>query len=413
MANVYPPSKAKLLMNINRIWSVSDYSCTSWFKVRRSNIFIIPFAVLVLIIYSTITQGLTFASTLGSLLVGGPVGYIIALGETHSVEIQRICKRHPMSFFLFWKTLRLALQFSLLFSMLMPIFMLLDSHIIFMIFSVGLQDFLKTQFIELIGISLVISFVANLFVEVNRKLGPGVLLSLITGRYHQPRAQERIFLFLDMKNSTTLAESLGDLKYSSFLQDFFYDIAETISLYKGEVYQYVGDEVVISWKVEDGFKDNRCVNCFLAIQDRISQVSGYYRETYGYIPEFKAGIHSGAVVIAEVGKIKSEIAYHGDVLNTTSRIVDLCRTLKHDLLISSEAYNALKLDQMLYFEELGSFFLKGKTREITLYSIERQSAVQQPQKHHIHPNVLPQIDLSVNKLPSHKNKELLDVSSMK
>jgi adenylate cyclase len=39
------------------------------------------------------------------------------------------------------------------------------------------------------------------------------------------------------------------------------------------------------------------------------------------VPEFKGALHGGNVVVSEVGKYKSEIAYHGDVLNTTSRML--------------------------------------------------------------------------------------------
>ncbi|MFT6415098.1 MAG: adenylate cyclase, partial [Dokdonia sp.] len=44
-----------------------------------------------------------------------------------------------------------------------------------------------------------------------------------------------------------------------------------------------------------------------------------YPSKYTLIPKFKLGIHTGKVIVANVGKQKKEIVDHGDVLNTTGR----------------------------------------------------------------------------------------------
>ncbi|MBC7920907.1 MAG: adenylate/guanylate cyclase domain-containing protein [Ferruginibacter sp.] len=350
---------------------LDQYTWVGWLKIHPSNLFILPFAVTVLLVYAGFTRGLHLGSVLSSLVVGLPVGYLIGLMETHSQALQRVCKRRQFATFLLTKTLRLSLLFSLLFTLLIPALLLIDMQFHYSMFDVGLASFLKQQFFEVLAISLVVAGLVNFFLEINRKLGPGVLLNLITGRYHTPQSQERTFLFLDVNNSTPLAESLGDVKFSEFLQDFFYDINDTISQYGGKVYQYVGDEVVVSWKSRPGFVDNRAVECYLAIQERIREIAAYYRTTYGCVPEFKGGIHRGTVVVAEVGKTKSEIAYHGDVLNTTSRIANLCATLEHDLLVSDKVCENMVPDPTLAVEPLGSFYLKGKSRGVTLYAISR------------------------------------------
>jgi len=52
--------------------------------------------------------------------------------------------------------------------------------------------------------------------------------------------------------------------------------------------------------------------------------SEYYRNKYGMVPKFKAGANSGYVTVAEVGELKKELAYHGEVLNTAARIQGKC-----------------------------------------------------------------------------------------
>ena len=63
--------------------------------------------------------------------------------------------------------------------------------------------------------SLALSFVFTFMFEVNRLLGQNVLLNFITGRYHKPRLEERILLFIDMEGSTGLAERLGPLAFTA------------------------------------------------------------------------------------------------------------------------------------------------------------------------------------------------------
>ena len=92
--------------------------------------------------------------------------------------------------------------------------------------------------------------------QVSDKFGQGILLNFLLGRYHKPKEESRIFMFMDLKSSTTIAEKLGNLKFGSFLKDYYSDITDAIRYSKAEVYQYVGDEIVLSWPV--GKKTDMC-----------------------------------------------------------------------------------------------------------------------------------------------------------
>ena len=67
------------------------------------------------------------------------------------------------------------------------------------------------------------------------KYGPGNFRNLLLGRYFHPRTEERIFMFLDIRSSTTIAEKLGDEKYFRFIHDFINDVTEPIIYTKGEI----------------------------------------------------------------------------------------------------------------------------------------------------------------------------------
>ena len=107
----------------------------------------------------------------------------------------------------------------------------------------------------IIGITLFIS-------EISDNIGQGVLKNFFIGKYHTPLLEERIFMFLDMKSSTTIAEKLGHLKYYQLLNDYYADLTKAVLETSGEIYQYVGDEVVVSWLIDKGLNNSNCLNCF-------------------------------------------------------------------------------------------------------------------------------------------------------
>ncbi|RYZ53007.1 MAG: hypothetical protein EOP49_08190, partial [Sphingobacteriales bacterium] len=160
--------------------------------------------------------------------------------------------------------------------------------------------------------------------QMNRRYGPGVLVPLLLGRYRNPREEERIFLFMDLKSSTSIAEQLGHLRYSAFIRDAFSDINQDIAGYNAQIYQYVGDEIVLTWHTREGLRNNSCIRFFFACEKRLRARSPYYQKYYGCVPEFKAGLHEGKVTAVEIGEIKLDVAYHGDTINTTARIQSVC-----------------------------------------------------------------------------------------
>ncbi|KAK6020557.1 hypothetical protein OSTOST_13787 [Ostertagia ostertagi] len=205
--------------------------------------------------------------------------------------------------------------------------------------------------------------------QMNRRYGPGVLVPLLLGRYRNPREEERIFLFMDLKSSTSIAENLGHIQYSAFIRDAFSDINQDIAEYNAQIYQYVGDEIVLTWHTREGLRNFSCIRFFFACEKRLHGRSQYYQQHYGWIPEFKAGLHEGKVTAVEIGEIKLEVAYHGDTINTTARIQSVCNDYGKTLLVSENLLQKLTtLGDGFESEPLGAIQLKGKAEDITIYS---------------------------------------------
>lgn len=203
---------------------------------------------------------------------------------------------------------------------------------------------------------------------VNDKYGPGVFIKFLLGKYFHPKSEKRIFMFLDLKGSTSIAEKLGERQYFNFIRKVFMDVTPVLLETKGEVYQYVGDEIVVSWKVTDGIKDGNCIRCFKNIQESLRKLGPLYEAQFKVVPEFKAGLHVGKAIVGEIGVIKRDIVYSGDVLNTTARIQSKCNEFGASLLLSEELLNHFPKGY-LSPKPIGKVELRGKAEALSLYSL--------------------------------------------
>ena len=237
-----------------------------------------------------------------------------------------------------------------------------------------LLDFLKSY--EFGGTLVSISFslfVSLIYSEISENIGHGVLMNFFTGRYHKPILEKRIFLFSDMKSSTAIAEQLGHVQYFELLRQYYSDFSDAIVSHSGEVYQYIGDEIVISWKYKEGISNNNCINCYFAMKEDLKKRANWYETTFGVVPTFKAGLHVGEVTTGEIGALKKEIIFTGDVLNTTARIQSLCNHYKADLLVSEDLLKLLVLSDDFHIRSLGKNALKGKEDTLELVTIHKRT----------------------------------------
>ena len=159
---------------------------------------------------------------------------------------------------------------------------------------------LVRHFPRIVGIALVLSVVIGAISELTRLVGGRILLNFILGRYRRPTREQRVLLFLDLVGSTSLAESMGELRMHQLLTRFFYDIDGAILAHGGEVHACVGDEVIVTWRLAAKGSERRCLDCFFAIQDRIAEKADSYRREFGLVPNF-APERVGPVVISECG----------------------------------------------------------------------------------------------------------------
>lgn len=215
---------------------------------------------------------------------------------------------------------------------------------------------------------LAIFFVTQLILIINEKYSPGVFFDILGGKYLHPKVEDRIIMFIDLKDSTPIAERLGHSVYFKFIAEFIYIISLAVIEYEGTIYQYVGDEVVCSWK---NTKKNttKCLDAVIQGRRSIQKKSGYFKRRFGIVPDFRVGINVGEVTVGEIGVLKKDLAMTGDTMNTTARIRSACNELNHHFIVSKEFVEASKLKGW-QTESLGLIDLKGKDKSIELFSLK-------------------------------------------
>ncbi len=266
---------------------------------------------------------------------------------------------------------------------------LLETLIIGLVYSsffIALLGYEQFQLNAYFGRTLLISFSAtiifNVYDTLNRLLGSKVLSGLMMGTYRRPVNEDRYVMFLDIAGSTTIAEKLGALEFHAFLNDFFHDISIPIINNHGEIYKYVGDEIIITWKEKNGRRDLRALEVFFEIDETLKLKNSRYTNRYGLAPAFRAGLHFGSIVTGELGYHKQEIAFSGDVMNTASRIQAECRKLGETFLVSEDALANMKLwnDPHSFYtiETMGRTALRGKSSDVSISAVRSRLSTKSP-----------------------------------
>jgi adenylate cyclase len=205
--------------------------------------------------------------------------------------------------------------------------------------------------------------------QASQLVGERTFRMIVRGRYRRPRTEERFFLFIDIVGSTPVAEKLGALSVHRYLNRIFQETSDPVDDHGGEVYQYVGDEIVVTWLVREGRVGAKPLACLFAIEAALAAAAPAFEREFGTVPKLRAALHAGEVVTGEAGGSRRAIVFHGDVMNATSRIENLTRTLGRPFLVSEEALARLEGAEAYALEDLGPQALRGREAPLRVYAV--------------------------------------------
>ena len=218
--------------------------------------------------------------------------------------------------------------------------------------------------------SAVLAVLGNLVFVIANLIGSRSLMNFITGRYHAPVEENRFVLFVDIAGSTGLAERLGGVGIHRFLDRTFRLLTVAVVDYRGEVLNYVGDEVIVTWPERGGAVDCRPLRCFVAMREELSRAAGQFEREFGASPRIRGSLHFGPVIVGEIGDIKRAIVFNGDVMNTAARLEELSRNVEGGFLASRAAMARFNAAPPFAVRDLGLLPIRGRADGIDVVGLD-------------------------------------------
>lgn len=241
------------------------------------------------------------------------------------------------------------------------------------LFASTILDGFWSGFFVAAGVSLLI----NLGFGIANIVGGRALMNFITGRYHSPVTEDRFVLFVDIAGSTGLAEQLGGLAIHRLLDRTFRLLTYAVVDYRGDVLDYVGDEVIVTWSARDGAVDCRPLRCFLAMRDELTRAAGQLQREFGVAPRIRGSLHFGPVIIGEIGDVKRAIVFNGDVMNTAARLEEHSRKVDGGFLASRAAMDRFNSPPPFGVRDLGQIPIRGRADGIEVFGIGGSTSSEQ------------------------------------
>jgi class 3 adenylate cyclase len=175
-------------------------------------------------------------------------------------------------------------------------------------------------------------------------------------------------MFCDINNFSTICERHTPEAVIQMLNDYFEAMNAIIVASGGWIKQFVGDEIMVIYGAPDDHPrpEAAAVETALAMVARLAELraaatgDGFY--------EVKIGIHSGDVIVGNVGnKDRTEYAAVGDHVNLGSRIMGMAKQLEATILVSGVTYEAVKALPSATFVDKGSHGVKGRFSKVQIY----------------------------------------------
>jgi adenylate cyclase len=228
---------------------------------------------------------------------------------------------------------------------------------------------LNEDFVYGIIYAFLILIVFNFTHQMVKKLGQGTFVNFISGKYVKPVIENKIIMFINIRDNDRIINKLGRLRFHSFLNEFISDITESIVSYKGKIYEYVDDQIIVIWDPEDGLKNANCIRAFFEAKDHLREHKEKYFRDFGIFPKINVVLHKGDLVHGELGYVKSNIVFSGDAMNTTARVLEACNEQGKEIMLTGEIMESIKLPMLYQSQFCEEYLPRGKKDKLKIFTI--------------------------------------------
>ncbi|MGB8990537.1 MAG: adenylate/guanylate cyclase domain-containing protein [Desulfobaccales bacterium] len=182
------------------------------------------------------------------------------------------------------------------------------------------------------------------------------------------RRQEVTVLFADIRNFTTMSESMAPEAVVEVLNTYFTEMVDLVFRYQGTLDKFVGDALMAVFGVPLPLPQaaTRAVECALAMQRHLKQMQA---AGHTAIQGMRIGINTGEAIVGNIGSNKRmDFTVVGDAVNVAARLQELAKEVEADTLISESTFAALEGE----FEAVPvpAMVLRGRKEPTKIYRLE-------------------------------------------
>ncbi|MFP2910395.1 adenylate/guanylate cyclase domain-containing protein [Pyxidicoccus sp. 3LFB2] len=189
----------------------------------------------------------------------------------------------------------------------------------------------------------------------------------------QPVQREVTILFSDIRDFTTLSETLQPREVLELLDEYFGHMTHIVLARDGIVNKFLGDGMLACWGVPDEHENHAelAMRAALDMRAKLEELNAH-RERHGQ-PRLRIGIglHTGVVAAGMLGGAEQhEYTVIGDAVNLASRVEGLTKSLGVDILVSESTWQ--KGGGRFVGERLGETHVKGRREPVVVYALDRR-----------------------------------------
>jgi class 3 adenylate cyclase len=184
------------------------------------------------------------------------------------------------------------------------------------------------------------------------------------------RLQEVVILFSDIRDFTSISESITPDNVMALLSHYHQTLVDIIFRYGGTLDKFIGDALMATFGTPESHEDDieRAVQAAVEMRDASSRIQAELQGITDHPFKYGIGLHTGKVIVGNIGtKDRLEFTVIGDPVNVASRIESACKELDESLLISEAVHERIK--DRFKTRLIGDVELKGKTDKVRLYTV--------------------------------------------
>jgi adenylate cyclase len=202
-------------------------------------------------------------------------------------------------------------------------------------------------------------------------------------RGNPPRQQDVGVLFADIRDFTTLSESMTAADVMELLREFHGLMESAVFEHGGTLDKYIGDECMATFGTPDTGPNDaaNALTCARAMLKYLEQWNEERSQRGDEPIGIGIGVHYGPVVLGDIGSERAmEFAVIGDTVNIASRLQGLTRTLDTDLVVSETAIDQARTETeaagsepgaILDLSQAGAQPVKGRSGQVEVFVLPR------------------------------------------